>query len=193
MRRPVDLTQLLNLRSDGRPILQLLGEAGFFWLYMGELDNARGVFNALARLAPDDPAAEIGLAQVALANDNPQAAEQHAQQALLKPLAQRSGSALALVLLAEAQDRVGRHESAQRHLRRAIDLDTGGPAAAAARFHLQAAQSLDLAGEAEKQWSKRNYLESMRLWENALAACPDGPIASMIQQRLSATHAQVET
>lgn len=92
------LREKLRLAPVGDDRLRFLGEAGYLWLYLGELDQAEIVFKGLAALAPDDPVGLLGLAEAALRRGEFRDAERHIDRALLARQIEKRTMALAHVI-----------------------------------------------------------------------------------------------
>lgn len=123
----------LGFRSDPTP-LQLLGEAGFLWSYLGQWRQATDVFDALIALAPNDPCGYLGLAEVHLMQSQyPQAqklAEQAAKAAVGRPNANkgdRATAARAYIIAGKALIHQQRGEQAKQTFMKAMELDPNGP------------------------------------------------------------------
>jgi tetratricopeptide (TPR) repeat protein len=123
----------LGMRTDPTP-LQLLGEAGFLWSYLGQWQQAADVFNALVTLAPNDPCGYLGLAEIHLMQSQyPQAqklAEQAAKAAVGRPnpnKGDRAAAARAYVIAGKALIHQHRGPDAKQTFLKAMELDPNGP------------------------------------------------------------------
>ncbi|MEZ6196731.1 MAG: hypothetical protein R3F20_13560 [Planctomycetota bacterium] len=112
--------------------MRLLGESATLALYLGEADRAEEIFRAIEILAPEEPVAFHGLAELALARGEAEEARRAARLAQGAFRADASGVALGLVLEARGWLLEGARAEALACLARAENLDPAGPGAAMA-------------------------------------------------------------
>jgi len=139
------LAKQLGYADDVRP-LQLLGEAGYLWLYMGRWQEASDVFEALTKLVPADPIGHLGLAEVHLWRGELQQATKRADTALKAAVdrlandADKTSAGMARIIGAQAMIQSGQVDQARAALKEAAELDPTGPAGHAAMQMLAGAE-----------------------------------------------------
>src|SRR4051812_42876997 len=67
--------------KDGTVLLQYLAEAAYLWSYLGKPDEAKAIFEGLQLLAPADPVAPLGLAEIYLSEGKFREADKAAELA----------------------------------------------------------------------------------------------------------------
>ena len=145
------LVDTLGWRDDTQA-LQLLGETGFLWSYLGRWQEAQCVFDALTRLIPNDPVGYLGLAEVSLMQNQYAEAHKHAQQAskaaITRPApndVDRATAARGYVISAKALMHQDDTKGAADAFMKAVELDPSGVSGQHAADMLKSAELIGLA------------------------------------------------
>jgi tetratricopeptide (TPR) repeat protein len=139
-----DYAALLGMKGDANEPLRLLAEAGYLWLYLGQLDRSAQAFEALLVLAPNAPAGHVGLAEVKLADGDYGAAARSALAATRSPQIERDVMAWAIVLRGDAAMGQRNAREAAGMWTRARELAPQSSAAEIAGNRLERAKQLEL-------------------------------------------------
>lgn len=144
------LAARIGCAQDPRP-LQLLGETGYLYAYLGNWDKASEVFEALSALTPADPIGPLGLSEVYLLKNEYEKAEQAAANAATLAIdrdggspADRATAARAHVIRGKALMHLRQAEAAAEALGKAVQLDASGVSGRHAADLLEQARLLGL-------------------------------------------------
>ncbi len=116
---------------------QVLLEAGYLWMDMGQIDKAREVFQGAATLMPKSEVPQLALGTLEFSQGRHDKALQSYRAA--QRLAPKSG--LPRAHAAEALFFLGKTDEALKEIKAAIDADPGGDGARLAKALLEARDS----------------------------------------------------
>ena len=115
------------LGPDGTTLLQYLAEAAYLWSYLGKPDEARAIFEGLQLLAPADPVAPLGLAEIYLSQGKFREADKAADAASKMENSDRRTMAFAYKLRGRSLLQLNKPRDAEKCFQRAAEIDKDGP------------------------------------------------------------------
>ena len=115
------------LGPDGKLTFRYLAEAAYLWSYLGKPDEARTIFEALQLLAPADPVAPLGLAEICLSQGKFREADKFAETASKMENADRRTMAFAYKLRGKSLLQLNKPRDAEKFWQRAAEIDKDGP------------------------------------------------------------------
>src|SRR4051812_1115013 len=121
-----DLAQQLGLGGSSGNVLELLGEAGYMWHYLGQGEKAAAGFEALELLLPKEPVGPVGLTEVALRAGRHKDAQRHISEALRRGAQSPQTLAYIMVLRGDMHLAAGKPRQAREDWTRAGALDPSG-------------------------------------------------------------------
>jgi tetratricopeptide (TPR) repeat protein len=121
--------------------VQILLEAGYLYMEMGLFKESEDVFTGVSSLLPDSDVPRVALGNLFFAQGKFQRALKFHQEALKS----RPDSAMAQAHIGESLLFLKKLDEAKKALKKAIDMEPGGPAAAFAKALLEAHDAGDLA------------------------------------------------
>lgn len=133
-------SKLLDLEANNFERLRFLGEAGYLWSDLGQLDKASEIFEAMKILAPHDPVSHLGLAGVHLARQQFRQAEVQAIKAARVASSSPSSLALAYNLRGDALVGLNKPAEAQKAWQKALRADPDGAGGTGATERIQIAE-----------------------------------------------------
>jgi tetratricopeptide (TPR) repeat protein len=130
------------LGSNGTVLLQYLAEAAYLWSYLGKPDEARAIFEGLQLLAPGDPVAPLGLAEIYLSEGKFREADKAAEMASKMDNADRRTLAFAYKLRGRSLIQLNKAREAEKFWQRAVEIDKDGPEGKSATVLLSMAREM---------------------------------------------------
>ncbi len=129
------------LGPDAGLCFRYLAEAAYLWSYLGKPDEARTIFEALQLLAPADPVAPLGLAEICLSEGRFRDADKFAESAS-KMDTDRRTMAFAYKLRGKSLFQLNKPRDAEKFWQRATEIDKDGPEGKSAQALLNLAREL---------------------------------------------------
>jgi len=130
--------------KEGRVLLQYLAEAAYMWSYLGKPEEAKAVFEGLQLLAPADPVAPLGLAEILLSQGKFREADKAAETASRMENADRRTVAFAYKLRGRCLVQLNKIKDAEKFWMRAIEIDKDGPEGKSAGALLEMARKMGI-------------------------------------------------
>jgi len=134
------------LGPDGKLVFRYLAEAAYLWSYLGKPDEARTIFEGLQLLAPADPVAPLGLAEICLSQGKFREADKFAETASKMENADRRTMAFAYKLRGKSLFQLNKPRDAEKFWQRAIEIDKDGPEGKSAQAILTLAREMGVLG-----------------------------------------------
>ena len=131
-----ELAERLGLKDDPEQLF-FLAEAGYLWLDLGHLAQAKTIFTALVTLCPSDPAGYLGLGEVHLASKSFRDAVSAFKRATQAPCVLVDTLAFAHRKLGDAYLMSDNPKAAIRAWNQACEIHPDGPDAEQARNKIQ--------------------------------------------------------
>ncbi|HEY8747715.1 MAG TPA: tetratricopeptide repeat protein [Tepidisphaeraceae bacterium] len=135
---------LLGPKEGASVLLQYLAEAAYLWSYFGKPDEAKTIFEGLMLLAPADPVAPLGLAEIYLSQGKFREADKAAETASRMENADRRTVAFAYKLRGRSLMQLNKAREAGKFWQRAVEIDKDGPEGKSAATLLQMAREMGL-------------------------------------------------
>ena len=137
-----NFAECMQLEEQGFENLRFLREAAYLWMYRGEAEKARTIFEALNELAPNSPVGMLGLCELQMAAGKYRDAERSARKATRAPGIDAQTMAFAYMQQGRALLRDQKFEKAWPVLARALEVDPGSDVGETARELIEALRSL---------------------------------------------------